>query len=219
MNSGADRRAGQQSGADDSGPQRSAARLGSVGAERHAARPASPARYELPFGRGKRWLAVTAAQTDRRLAAECDRDAAERLPVHAAGRLEPLRRRRHAQSRPAFAESVVHRTGRAGQSESVVQSECVRSADGGHLRESGPRDPDRARVWPMWICRCSRTLALAERASCSSAPSSSTLLNHANFGTPNAIVFSNGAPSSTAGLITTTATTSRQIQFGLKLIF
>ena len=44
-------------------------------------------------------------------------------------------------------------------------------------------------------------------------------LNHANFGTPNAIVFSNGIPSSTAGLITSTATTSRQIQFGLKLTF
>jgi hypothetical protein len=44
-------------------------------------------------------------------------------------------------------------------------------------------------------------------------------LNHPNFGTPNAIVFSNGAASSTAGLITSTATTSRQIQFGMKLTF
>jgi hypothetical protein len=45
------------------------------------------------------------------------------------------------------------------------------------------------------------------------------VLNTANFGTPNATVFSNGAISSSAALITTTATTSRQIQFGLKLIF
>jgi hypothetical protein len=45
------------------------------------------------------------------------------------------------------------------------------------------------------------------------------LLNHANFGTPNAIVFAGGAISPTAGLITATATTSRQIQFGLKLLF
>jgi len=44
-------------------------------------------------------------------------------------------------------------------------------------------------------------------------------LNHANFGTPNAIVFSGTAVSSTAGLITSTATTSRQIQFGLKVMF
>lgn len=45
------------------------------------------------------------------------------------------------------------------------------------------------------------------------------VLNHVNFGTPNAIVFSNGAVSPSAGLITTTTTTSRQTQFGLKLIF
>jgi hypothetical protein len=45
------------------------------------------------------------------------------------------------------------------------------------------------------------------------------LLNHPNFGTPNPIVFSGSAFSPTAGLITSTATTSRQIQFGLKLIF
>ena len=45
------------------------------------------------------------------------------------------------------------------------------------------------------------------------------ILNHANFGTPNSTVFSSGAISGSAGLITTTTTTSRQIQFGLKLIF
>ena len=45
------------------------------------------------------------------------------------------------------------------------------------------------------------------------------ILNHANLGTPNAIVFSGGAVSPSAGLITATATTSRQTQFGLKLIF
>jgi hypothetical protein len=45
------------------------------------------------------------------------------------------------------------------------------------------------------------------------------IFNHTNLGTPNAIVFSGGAISPSAGLITATATTSRQIQFGLKLIF
>ena len=44
-------------------------------------------------------------------------------------------------------------------------------------------------------------------------------LNRPNFATPNPIVFANGAISSSAGLITATATTSRQIQFGLKLLF
>jgi hypothetical protein len=42
-------------------------------------------------------------------------------------------------------------------------------------------------------------------------------LNRANFNTPNAIVFTPSGVSPTAGVITSTATTSRQIQFGLKL--
>jgi hypothetical protein len=45
------------------------------------------------------------------------------------------------------------------------------------------------------------------------------VLNHTNLGTPNPIVFSGGATSPSAGLITATATASRQIQFGLKLMF
>jgi hypothetical protein len=45
------------------------------------------------------------------------------------------------------------------------------------------------------------------------------LLNRANFNTPNAIAFTPTGVSPTAGVITSTATTSRQIQFGLKLLW
>jgi hypothetical protein len=45
------------------------------------------------------------------------------------------------------------------------------------------------------------------------------VLNHPNLGTPNATVFSSGAINASAGLITTLATSPRQIQFGLKLMF
>jgi hypothetical protein len=47
------------------------------------------------------------------------------------------------------------------------------------------------------------------------------VLNHANFSTPNPIVFTaaGAGPSSTAGVISATSTTSRQIQFGLKLLW
>ena len=55
------------------------------------------------------------------------------------------------------------------------------------------------------------------------------ILNHTNFTTPNAVVFSTGptpaktstapALSPTAGVMTATATTSRQLQFALKLFF
>jgi hypothetical protein len=45
------------------------------------------------------------------------------------------------------------------------------------------------------------------------------LLNRANFNQPNAIVFTPSGVSPTAGVITSTATTSRQIQFALKLLW
>ena len=45
------------------------------------------------------------------------------------------------------------------------------------------------------------------------------LLNHANFNTPNLITITPSGPSPTAGVITSTSTTSRQIQFGLKLLW
>jgi hypothetical protein len=47
------------------------------------------------------------------------------------------------------------------------------------------------------------------------------ILNRANFSTPNAVVFTSATtvPAPTAGVITATATTSRQIQFGLKLLW
>ncbi len=64
-----------------------------------------------------------------------------------------------------------------------------------------------------------KTTAITERTSLQFRAELFNALNHANFATPNATVFSSGAYSPSAGLITATATTSRQIQFGLKLIF
>jgi len=45
------------------------------------------------------------------------------------------------------------------------------------------------------------------------------LLNRANFNLPNAVVFTPSGVSPTAGVITSTSTTSRQVQFGLKLLW
>jgi len=47
------------------------------------------------------------------------------------------------------------------------------------------------------------------------------VFNHTNLNTPNPVVYTAaaGGPSPTAGVITSTATSSRQIQFGLKLLF
>jgi hypothetical protein len=45
------------------------------------------------------------------------------------------------------------------------------------------------------------------------------LLNRANFNTPNLIVFTPSGLSGTAGAINSTSTTSRQVQFALKLLW
>ena len=45
------------------------------------------------------------------------------------------------------------------------------------------------------------------------------LLNRANFNTPNLIVFTPSGLSGTAGVITSTSTTARQVQFGLKILW
>ena len=45
------------------------------------------------------------------------------------------------------------------------------------------------------------------------------ILNHANFNQPNEVVFTPAGVSPTAGVITCTSTTSRQVQLALKLIF
>ena len=64
-----------------------------------------------------------------------------------------------------------------------------------------------------------KNIPLADRVNLQIRSEFFNALNHANFGTPNAIVFSGTQASSTAGLITSTATTSRQIQFSMKLTF
>lgn len=45
------------------------------------------------------------------------------------------------------------------------------------------------------------------------------LLNHTNFNTPNLVVFTPAGVSPTAGVITSTSTTSRQIQFAAKVLW
>lgn len=64
-----------------------------------------------------------------------------------------------------------------------------------------------------------KSVAVTERLNLQFRAECFNIANHANFGTPNAIVFSSGNVSPSAGLISSTVTTSRQLQFGLKLIF
>jgi len=67
----------------------------------------------------------------------------------------------------------------------------------------------------------SKKLSLSERLNLQFRAEFFNLPNHTNFNTPNPVVYTSvtGGPSPTAGVITSTSTTSRQIQFGLKLLW
>ncbi len=62
---------------------------------------------------------------------------------------------------------------------------------------------------------------LSERLNLQFRTEAFNIFNHTNFNTPNPVVYATatGGPSPTAGVITSTSTTSRQIQFGLKLLW
>jgi hypothetical protein len=74
-----------------------------------------------------------------------------------------------------------------------------------------------------------KNISLRERLHAQFRAEYFNVLNHTNFTTPNAVVFSTGPTpakpgtaatlSPTAGVLTATATTSRQLQFGLKVLF
>ncbi len=70
-----------------------------------------------------------------------------------------------------------------------------------------------------WDLSALKNTRLAERLNLQFRAEFFNILNHANFNTPNAVLFTPSGVSPTAGLITSTATSSRQVQFGLKLLW
>jgi hypothetical protein len=71
-------------------------------------------------------------------------------------------------------------------------------------------------TWDLSFLKDTR---LSERTNLQFRAELFNVLNRANFNTPNAIVFTPTGVSPTAGVVTSTSTPSRQIQFSLKLLW
>jgi len=70
-----------------------------------------------------------------------------------------------------------------------------------------------------WDFATFKDMAIRERLNLQFRAEIFNLLNRANFNTPNGVAFTPSGVSPTAGAITSTSTTSRQVQFGLKLLW
>src|SRR5207244_2432846 len=65
-----------------------------------------------------------------------------------------------------------------------------------------------------------KNIPVSERLNVQFRAEAFNLFNHVNFGVPNLLVLNpDGTARATAGLITNTATSSRQLQFGLRLVW
>jgi len=70
-----------------------------------------------------------------------------------------------------------------------------------------------------WDYSMFKNTTLHERAQLQLRAEFFNILNHSNFNTPNLVVFTPSGVSPTAGVVTSTSTTSRQIQFAAKLLW
>ena len=70
-----------------------------------------------------------------------------------------------------------------------------------------------------WDFSAIKNTQLGERLNLQFRAEIFNILNRANFNTPNLITFTPTGVSGSAGIITATSTTSRQVQCGLKLVW
>jgi hypothetical protein len=70
-----------------------------------------------------------------------------------------------------------------------------------------------------WDLSLLKDIEIRERAKLQFRAEFFNVLNRSNYNTPNAVVFTPSGVSPTAGVITSTATPSRQIQVGVKLLW
>ena len=175
------------------------------------------ATYELPFGRGKKeWLnrligdwQVSGIQTLQsglpftpQLSYNPSNDGDTRNPVRPS-------------VNPNFSGQVIlGGANRYFDSNAFIQPLPGTYGNAGRNTLQGPR------LYETDLSVAKR-LAFRERFNLQFRAEFFNLFNHTNFNTPNPVVYASatGGPSPTAGVITSTSTTSRQLQLGLKLLW
>ena len=165
--------------------------------------------YDLPFGKGKRWGGW---QFNTIVTLESGFPFTPLIGSNQSGDGD-TRTPDRPSFNPAFSGTVV--LGNPNQWFNPAAFVLPAAGTYGNVGRGGYSGPGLTNVDASLF----KSTAISERANLQFRAEVFNLLNTANFGTPNTTVFSSGAISPSAGLITATNTTSRQIQFGLKLIF
>ncbi len=177
--------------------------------------------YELPFGRGRYWLANVHGAGDKLVSGwtlNTITTLASGFPLtpqdgsNRSGDGDTRNPDRPSVS-PSFSGSVIE----GSPTQWFNPNAYVLPAAGtfGNLGRGTLRGPGLVGMDVSLFkdTKLTEKVAMQFRAECFN------MLNHTNFNTPNLTVFSGAAISPTAGQISATATPSRQIQFGLKMIY
>ena len=111
--------------------------------------------------------------------------------------------------------AIIGNAGAVVQSQRVLAAARRTAASSATLTRDNLTGPGLA----TWDFSAIKNTTLHERLSLQFRAEIFNLLNRANFNTPSLIVFTPTGLSGTAGAITSTSTTARQVQFGLKLLW
>ena len=179
------------------------------------------ARYELPFGNGKRWLTSARGFENKLIGGWQLNGISTFLSGFPFTPLVGSSRSGDGDTRIPDRPNV-----KAGFAGPVILGKPTEWFDPnafslpafgtfGNVGRGSLNGPGRADVDFAVV----KNTVVSERVSVQFRAEFFNLFNRVNFGLPNTTVFSSGVPSVTAGAITTLATNPRQIQFGLKLIF
>ncbi|RRA50181.1 TonB-dependent receptor [Acidipila sp. EB88] len=194
--------------------------------------------YDLPFGKGRQWHGKPGRTTDRIVSGWTLATIANLQtgfpfspqlgynPTGSGDTRNPVRPNRN----PAFHGALYSTGGTAARAAHFFNPDAFLAPAYGTVGNLG-RDTLTSPGYADWDLSLLKNFAFSERVRLQFRSEFFNLLNHTNLQTPNEVVFSSGptqgpAASQTAAVVNsptagvvTAASPSRQIQFGLKLLF